>query len=107
MILSSESLSTDVTRIGSLIGVGSGMRKEVNTRSCSSGFIVLPFVDEEIVTLCEVSLTIFTDELFLWSGGSAGASEQPWVVRMVERGRTEARGLPQHVSHEQGGAEAG
>ena len=49
MILPSESFTTDVTRIWSLIGMGS-------------------LVYEKVVGLGELSVTIFADESLLWSG---------------------------------------
>ena len=63
-------------------------------------------MDEEIVTLGEVSLTIFTNELFLGSSSSAWASEQSWIIVVVERG-TERGWAGEHVSHQQSWAQTG
>lgn len=57
VILTPESLSTDVTREGPLVGVGS-------------------LVDEEVVTLGEVPRTELTNKLFLGAGGSVAACIQ-------------------------------
>ena len=59
MVLSSESLATDITGEGPLICVG-------------------PLMDHHIVRLCELSVTELADEPLLWSGGSALC-----LVRMV------------------------
>ena len=61
MVLSAERFATDITGIGPLICVS-------------------PLVDEEIVTLGEVSVAIFADELLLGPGGAARASEQSRVI---------------------------
>ena len=58
-------------------------------------------MNEEIVTLGELSVAILADELFLGSGRPPGSSEQPGVVVGVERG------LAQPLSHQQGGADVG
>ena len=67
MVLSAESFAANITRVGPLI------------RVC-------PLVDEEVVTLGEVTVAIFTDELLLWPRGAARASEQPRVISWVQRG---------------------
>ena len=56
-------------------------------------------MDEEIVTLGELSVAILADELFLRSGRPAWASEQPGVVVGVEGG------LAQPLSHQEGRAD--
>jgi hypothetical protein len=48
VVLPSESLTADVARIRSLVRMRS-------------------FVDKQVVRLGELPLTVFTDELFLWS----------------------------------------
>ena len=58
-------------------------------------------MDEEIVTLGELSVAILADELFLGSGRPPGASEQSGVVVGVERG------LAQPLSHQEGGTDVG
>ena len=61
MILSSECFTTDITRVRPLISVSS-------------------LVNEEIVTLGELSVAILADELFLGSGRPAGSPEESRVV---------------------------
>ena len=56
-------------------------------------------MNEEIVTLGELSVAILADELFLRSGRPPWSSEQPRVVVRVERG------LTQPLSHQQGWAD--
>jgi hypothetical protein len=56
MILPSESLSADITRVWPFICVG-------------------PLVDEEVVGFGEVTLAVFTDELLLWSAAPSGHPE--------------------------------
>ena len=63
-------------------------------------------MDEEIVTLGEVSLTIFTNELFLGSSSSAWASEQSGIIVVVEGG-AERGWAGEHVSHQQSWAQTG
>ena len=58
-------------------------------------------MNEEIVTLGELSVAILADELFLGSGRPPGSSEQPGVVVGVEGG------LAQPLSHQQGGTDVG
>ena len=86
MILSSESFATNVTRIWSLI------------RVCS-------LVDQKVVGLGELSVTIFTNELFLWPRCPTWTSEQAGIVRGVECRRQ--AGLAEHVPHQQSGADVG
>jgi len=86
MILSSESFATNVTRIRSLI------------RVC-------PLVDQEVVRLGELTVAIFTNELFLWPRRPTWTSEQAGVVRGVECRRQ--AGLAEHVAHQQSGTDVG
>ena len=66
MILSSECFATNITWEGSLICVGS-------------------LVDHDIVGLGELSVTIFTDEPLLGSGGSGrgGVLQSLMIIRMT------------------------
>ena len=82
MVLSPESFATDVTGIGSLIGVGS-------------------LVYEEVVTLGEVSVAILADELLLGPRRPARPAEEARVVGGVERGGGLLLGARQHVPHQQ------
>ena len=92
MVLSAERFATDITGIGPLVCVG-------------------PLVDEEIVTLGEVSVAIFTDKLLLWPRCASRASEQPRVIAGVEgggeRGLGHTLGHPEHVTHQQGVGDVG
>ena len=76
MVLSSESLATDITGEGPLICVG-------------------PLMDHHIVRLCELPVTELADEPLLWSGGSALSVIQPLVtvtwVCLAMAGVVEAR----------------
>ena len=58
-------------------------------------------MNEEIVTLGELSVAILADELFLRSGRPPWSSEQPRVVVRVERG------LAEPLSHQQGWTDVG
>ena len=58
-------------------------------------------MNEEIVTLGELSVAILADELFLGSGRPPRSSEQPRVVVGVERG------LAQPLPHQEGGTDVG
>ena len=82
MVLSPESFATDVTGVGSLVGVGA-------------------LVYEEVVTLGEVSVAILADELLLGSRRPARPAEQARVVGGVERGGGLLLGGGQHVPHQQ------
>ena len=53
VVLSSERLATDVARVGSLVGVG-------------------PLVDQQIVALCELTITKPADVALLGSAESTG-----------------------------------
>ena len=61
MVLPSEGLATNITRVGTFISVR-------------------PLVDQQVVGLGELSVTELADEPLLGSGRSARASEQPWIV---------------------------
>jgi hypothetical protein len=57
MILTTECFSTNVTRVRTLIGMRS-------------------LVNQKIVRLCELTITIFADELLLWSSASRTSNFQ-------------------------------
>ena len=65
MVLSTERFPTDIAGIGPLVCVG-------------------PLMYEQVVTLGEVSVTIFTDKLLLWPRCPPWASEQPRVIAGVK-----------------------
>lgn len=68
MILPSEGLVANITGVGPLVGMS-------------------PFMDQQIIRFCEMSIAEFTYELFLWSSGS---SFRRWMMMMVMMKRPES-----------------
>lgn len=67
MVLAPECFTANITRIGSFIGVSA-------------------FVDQQIVGFGKVSLAIFADKLFLWSGAGSSGSCYSNGARMASTG---------------------
>lgn len=65
VVLSSESLAANITRVRSFI-------------------CMRPFVDEQIVRLCELSIAIFTNKLFLRSCSGCAWDPHGWRISSWE-----------------------
>ena len=61
VILSSESFATNITVVGTLIRMSALM-------------------DQKVVGFGKFSVAVLANESLLWSGCSAGSSEQPWII---------------------------